>query len=300
MKTVNRLLPVILIVTTFWGCQEPKTETPTSGKLTVLVSDSHVNLLKKEAEEFNRIYPDANVTVLPTSSREAIVHLLNDSVRCVCVDRPLNREERMVSRQAEMEIDEIMIATDAFGIIVHPKNPLKNIDTATVRDILERPLMDWKNVPSSKMEGNIELAITERNSGAYELLVTHFFNLRSEVKPRAVFPHQSDVVKYVSQHPRAMGFVSAAVLADSIARVKLLFVQSRDTSVTGPYSPIHQATIHLGVYPLIFPLYIISNAPGASLATGFSAYVASAQGQRIFLNNGIVPVTVPVRLIYLK
>ena len=62
----------------------------------------------------------------------------------------------------------------------------------------------------------------------------------------------------------------------------------------------YQAYVHLGKYPLNYPVYICLNDSKSALGAGFSAFIASAPGQKIILDWGLVPVTMPVRLVQLN
>ncbi len=53
------------------------------------------------------------------------------------------------------------------------------------------------------------------------------------------------------------------------------------------------------LYPLYREVYIISKEAYTGLGTGFTAFVASERGQRIVLKLGLVPATMPVRLVEL-
>jgi len=46
-------------------------------------------------------------------------------------------------------------------------------------------------------------------------------------------------------------------------------------------------------------VYILSKEAYTGLGTGFTAFVASERGQRIVLKFGLVPATMPVRLVEL-
>src|SRR5713101_6030723 len=108
----------IIVLVGVSGCYQPKTETPTSGQLSTLVTESLAPLMQKEAEEFHRLYPNATVTILPASTRDAVVQMLNDSVRLIIIDRPLNAEERGVAERYGIEVVQTKIAEDALAVIV--------------------------------------------------------------------------------------------------------------------------------------------------------------------------------------
>lgn len=286
------------------GCPPPKTETPTSGKLEALVTESLAPLMQKEADEFQRLYPEASVRILATSTRDAIVQLLNDSVSFIVVDRQLNEEEQGVAKKYEITYVETKIAEDALAVLVHKQNPMENISLTSLEKILSGKLSAWRNVPESKWSGTIELALTPRNSGAYELLTNHFFQLQEPIIPRIVLESQHEVFKYVAMNERAAGFISLTALHDTIGQpetkqfktsTRVLAVGGKDTAKT--FVKLHQANIYRQLYPLHYPVYIYTTAKHASLAAGFSAFITSVPGQKIILYAGLVPATMPVRLV---
>jgi phosphate transport system substrate-binding protein len=65
------------------------------------------------------------------------------------------------------------------------------------------------------------------------------------------------------------------------------------------YQPF-QGYLAAGTYPLRRDLYIVSREARAGLGTGFASFVAGDKGQRIFLKSGLVPATMPVRLVNIR
>ena len=62
------------------------------------------------------------------------------------------------------------------------------------------------------------------------------------------------------------------------------------------YQP-YQAYMAQGKYPLLRDVVMISREARSGLASGFMAFVASDKGQRIVLKSGLVPATMPIRII---
>ena len=64
--------------------------------------------------------------------------------------------------------------------------------------------------------------------------------------------------------------------------------------------PPFQAYINDGRYPLTRSVWMINSDPHLGLAAGFLSFVSSVRGQRIILKTGIMPSTMPVRVVKLK
>ena len=294
------LMAVLLACLGVLACEAPEEETPTRGTTRMLVSEAHAALLEKEARAFQRLYAEAHVQVMPATTREAIVALLNDSVGVICIDRALNAEEQSVAQAAELRMTETKIAEDALAVIVHAQNPLENLTLHGLAEIIGGKKTSWHEVTDPPWRGNIEVALTGRNSGAYELLVQHFLHLENQPSLAFVAERQRQVVEYVSTHPRAIGVVSVAALQDSIPSLRTLALAPTDTTVRQPFVKLHQANIYRGWYPLHYPVYTYMTAELGSLASGFTAFVARAPGQKIILDAKLVPATMPVRLVQIN
>ena len=91
--------------------------------------------------------------------------------------------------------------------------------------------------------------------------------------------------------------VSIAGMPDSTSAARAVPVVAAGLdSVIAPQK-LHQANVYRGFYPLHYPVYLAYVGSSSSVAVGFGAFVASAAGQKIILNAGLVPATMPVRLV---
>ncbi|MGH9425253.1 MAG: PstS family phosphate ABC transporter substrate-binding protein, partial [Terriglobia bacterium] len=259
-------------------------------------------------EGFHRLYPAAEITVSPASTRDAIVELLNDSVRLVIVDRPLNAEEIGVAEHYGMEVVQTRIGEDALAVIVNNRNPMENMTLTSLEKIIAGKASMWRQVPEAGWSGQIELCMTTRNSGTYELLVNNFFHLKEGIVAGASPENQKAVLRHVANHSQAIGFVSVACLNDTAGQpdmqaarssVRVLAVESKDSASSSRFAKLHQANVYRGWYPLHFPVYLCTTAKRTTVAAGFSAFVASVPGQKIIQEAGLVPATMPVRLVQL-
>jgi phosphate transport system substrate-binding protein len=282
------------------ACTKPEEETTTRGSLHLLVTESHAALMQQEAKTFERLYPEAKITIGATTTREAIVHLVSDSVRLICIDRALNAEEQAAAREMKLEISETKIAVDALAILVHEQNPAQQMSLTTLTEIMAGQKTSWNQVAESKWSGQIEIALTGRNSGAYELLARQFLPSVQDIPLALVAESQRQVLEYVSAHPRSLGVVSVAALQDSIPHIRTLALPAADSAATSEYVKLHQANIYRGWYPLRFPVFLYLTAERGSLASGFTAFVASHPGQKILLDAKLVPATMPVRLVQIN
>ena len=173
------LFCIFLIVTaSAVGCKK-KVETATSGYRLLLAADPYLPIMQQEADQFMSIYPEVKMIVNGTSTREAIVLLLNDSVHSIVIDRQFNEEEQQIVKQAAIRIVENRIAEDGIAMIVHKQNPISSIHAESVRNIVAGEVKDWIKIPEARWSGDIDLVLTGKNSGMYELLQKKVFSIPS-------------------------------------------------------------------------------------------------------------------------
>ena len=65
------------------------------------------------------------------------------------------------------------------------------------------------------------------------------------------------------------------------------------------YSPQH-GFIYDKSYPFVREVYLINRETFAGLGSGFVNWACAEQGQRIVLKSGLVPATMPIRLVQIK
>jgi len=303
----STVLSIFLIALIISGCYIEEKESATKGRLSVQVADGYQGLTEQIAGRFRELYPEANFTVLPGSTREAVVNMLNDSINLILTDRALNEEERQVYQQAQLAVQEVKVAFDALVIMVNARNNIKNISLQNLKEVLRGEISDWKALAGSGQSGEISLACTGKNSGSFEIIQRYLLGMPAGTYnffPDTILHKQSDVVKYITKNKSALGIISNAFYnsirsTPDSAAIRLLSIGVIDsTNKSHEYYP-YQAYIYGGEYPLHYPVYVYVRSDKSELALGFSAFIAGAVGQKIILNYGLVPATQPIRLVQL-
>jgi phosphate transport system substrate-binding protein len=303
----SALLFSVLITLSVMGCTKRQGSDIRSGTLTVLATESHLPLVQQLVADYHSVFSDVVVTPWGTTTRAAIVDMVNDSVRCVIVDRRLNEEERSAVESAKLRVIETEIARDGLAVLVHSSNKLSAISLETLKAIVSGKTALWNTVPESKLLGVIELCLTGKNSGLYELISRHFFKLEKDASLTAMATSQQGIIEYVASHPEALGVVSYAAWKDTTrpandsARKNVRPLDLLTTNAEGVQTMVslNQRNIYDQTYPLTYSLYVYTSEKMPGPAYGFSAFVAGETGQRVFLYAGLVPKTMPYRTIQL-
>ncbi|MDP2885775.1 MAG: substrate-binding domain-containing protein [Ignavibacteria bacterium] len=299
-------LSFILLVS---GCAPEKSETATRGNLHVLIAESTAPAMVEQVNQFLSIYAKngANITYEVVSSEQAIRRLLRDSVRFIITTRPLTSAERQQMPVVEgFDLNEVLVAYDGIAVVTHHKNPVEQLTTIELTKILSGEIKQWNQLSHPEgMKGTIELLFEDSSD------VTSFIDGRilhgQPVRKDAERTGSSlQTLRLLVERPRSIGLVGGTWIDSARVPAKVLNIaetrQITDTTYRVPpgafgkfYSP-HPANVYRTFYPLKRGIYVYTFCPVGSLASGFGAFVANKDGQRLLLNRNIVPGTQPIRL----
>ena len=84
-----------------------------------------------------------------------------------------------------------------------------------------------------------------------------------------------------------------------IKKINILAVSQQYINDGSYYRP-YQGSIYDKSYPFVREIYLISRETFAGLGSGFINWACAEQGQRIVLKSGLVPATMPIRLVQIK
>ena len=286
---------------------------PVEGNLTVYCAESVSPAVTKIADEFMTLYKKARITVNPVPTRVAIVKLLNNETTLAVVSRHFNEGELDVIRKYKIDVDSIKVALDGVVVIVNPENPLPRINTDQLRDIFTGKTTSWNRL-DKRYYGKIVPALESPNSGTVEFFKDRILGNEkfAEAYPCTTMAH---VYTFVRDNRDAIGLISAnwlnsgpsllpskkpAPKALEVAEVDSNAIKYIDPNTLGSYYYPYQAHIYRRYYPLTRSIFFLTRDFSFGLGSGFLTFAASAAGQKIFLDNGLVPATMPVQLVQLN
>jgi phosphate transport system substrate-binding protein len=283
-------------------------ETPTRGNIKIAVDEGYQLLADSEIATFESLYKNAKINPI-FASEDSILHLfLADSVRLMITSRKLTENEEAYLKDKLIIARTTQIAWDALAFIVNRSNPDSLLRYNVLKDIFTGTTSSWKQInPKSKL-GNLKIVFDNQGSSNVRTVIRKF-GLTGSLPPYCYSANQnSQVIDYVEKNPESIGIISVNWVSDPddsithafLKRVKVVGV-TPDFDPNGDdfYKP-HPAYIADKSYPFIREVYTISRETFAGLGRGFVQFVANDQGQRIVLKMGMVPATMPIRLVHIS
>ncbi|SDW73474.1 phosphate ABC transporter substrate-binding protein, PhoT family [Pseudomonas syringae] len=180
---------------------------------------------------------------------------------------------------------EQIIAIDGVAVIVHPGNPLRQLDTQQLARIFSGEVRDWSEVGGNP--GAIHLYVRDEKSGTYEtfkelVLAKYGKNLSSAA---VRFESSEQLSDEVSKDPNGVGFTGLP----SIRRARAVAIADGESRPMLPTISL----IATEDYPLSRRLYLyVPPAAHQRWAQALVRFAQSPEGQAIVAQEGFVAQTV--------
>lgn len=271
----------------------------TYGNITIAVDESLKPLIDAEIDTFEATYRDAHINVIYTSEDKAIRAMLQDSARLAIVTRSLTQEETDYLLTQKINGKEQRIAKDAVALIM---NRASN-DTLMFLDDFKKLLTGTNNLSLiNKRYSSVPKVVVfdQPSSGIVRYLQDSVVQFEKLPDYCYAVNGNAQVIDYVSKNPHAIGLIDVSWISDrddSTVNSFLGSIKVVGLSDQGDFFQPYQAYIADRSYPLLRDIKILSREARMGLGSGFTAFVASERGQRIVLKSGIVPATMPIRVI---
>lgn len=284
--------------------------TPTQGKQKIFIDESYAPLFQAEVEAFEGFYKNSDIEDVYKPEGDIINDLLNDTCRVIILGRDLTQKEKDFFASKKSFPLSTKIAVDALGFITHKENPVANLTYNELKEVFAGKITNWKLLDSSVKEKsaenkdtNITIVFDNEKSCNVRMIKEKILNGGEFPKNCFAVKTNPEVIDYVSKNKNAIGIIGANWISDKddtltrsfLSKVNVLGVSSEQNP--GDFFQPYQMYIHSAEYPFCRDVYIINREGRTGLGTGFSAFVAGEKGQLIILKAGMVPSTMPVRIV---
>jgi ABC-type phosphate transport system substrate-binding protein len=283
------------------------TETPTSGNIRIAVDESFQPLIDTEVYTFTSLYLRARVKPEYKPEFDVVNDFMNDSVKVMVTGRKLSDSQLKYLRDNLIIGRTITFAYDALALITNKENLDTLVTYNNVRDIFKGQVKNWKEIDAKSKLGKMSIIFDSNKSGniryfkeLFEIsdtLGSNFYAVNSN----------AEVIDFVSRNPEAIGIISVNWISDKddslsrsfVKKVNVLAVSQQFINDGSFYRP-YPGSIYNRTYPFVREVYLISRETFTGLGSGFIQWATGEQGQRIVLKSGLVPATMPIRLVQIR
>jgi phosphate transport system substrate-binding protein len=282
-------------------------ETPTRGNIKILADESFQPLVETEIFTFTHLYTGAKIKPVFKPEYDVINDFMNDSVKVIFTSKKLTDSQIQYLRDTLIIARTTTYAYDALALISNKDNKDTLLKYSTVKDIFLGKVKSWKEVNEKSKLGDISVIFDNNKSGNIRYF-KELFEIKDTLgKNFFAVSNNAEVINYVSRNPDALGIISVNWISDKDDSLTMSFIKkvnvvavSQQFIYDGSYYRPHQGFIYDKSYPFVREIYLISRETFTGLGSGFINWACAEQGQRIVLKSGLVPATMPIRLVQIK
>jgi phosphate transport system substrate-binding protein len=311
IKTIASVTLLMIAALALVTCKNQGTaalkETPTSGDIKIEADESFQPIVDAEVATFTTLYSYAHIRTVYKAENELVADFLNDSIKVIVSSWAPSEEQRKVLLDMQTVVRTSVVAYDALALVLNKNNPDSLLTYDNIKDIMTGKIADWNQInPDSKL-GGINIVFDNIHSGNFRYF-REKFDLPQQLGPNFFAVNNNpEVIDYVSKSPGALGIVSVNWISDTedslsfsfLSRIKVAAVSLPYLDQSTFYLPV-QGSIYDKTYPFVREVNMNSRESFTGLGSGFVSFVAGEKGQRIILKSGLVPATMPIRIIQVK
>ncbi|MFK7955426.1 MAG: substrate-binding domain-containing protein [Lysobacterales bacterium] len=189
--------------------------------------------------------------------------------------RPARRDDRQ-----ERQVDVFPVVWDALVVIVHPSNPIVNIQLQQLADVYTGQLTRWDQMGGEQVAIEILAHESALNGIAYNLAELILREPGSRGFATRRLASTEEIIAAVEANPQALAVVNYS--AARKRRLKLLTLEGVAPAISN---------IRSGEYLLYFPMYLAvrSDAVNRRDIREFLRHATHSANRRILRRNGVLP-----------
>jgi phosphate transport system substrate-binding protein len=289
------------------GSKNTITETPTSGDIKIVSDESFQPLIDTEVYTFTHLYNYARIKPIYKPEVDVINDFMNDSVKLIVTSKKLTDDQVKYLRDTLIIARTVTFAKDALALITNKENLDTLIKYNSIKDIFLGRITTWKQLKSKSRLDKISVIFDNPKSGNIRYFKEKF-DIRDKL-PDNFFAvkNNQEVIDFVSRNKDALGIISVNWISDKDDSLSRSFIKKVNiVAISRPYLDENAyyrpdpGWIYDKSYPFVRDIYIISRETFKGLGSGFLQWACAERGQKIVLKSGLVPATMPIRLVQIK
>ena len=264
-KMICTVLMGVLTLGLLAGCGAKETGTVATDGSTSM--EKVVGVL---GEAFQNENSGITFTYNPTGSGSGIQAVQEGRCDIGLSSRSLKQEE------LDSGLAETVLAYDGIAVVVHPDNPVSDLDVDTIAKIYTGEIANWKDVGGN--DAQIVVIGREAGSGTRDGFES-ITGTAEKCRYRQELTSTGDVITAVAQNPDAIGYASLASVGDTVKALRV-----------GGVAPTEE-TVKDGSYAIQRPFVLVTKTDGklSDAAQKFFDFALDPKNGELISKAGVVP-----------
>lgn len=279
---MRKLITILIALTlSLLGCKASDKGIEVKG------SDTLLELVQMMGETFiNKTKIAVNVS--GGGSGVGIAALINNSTDIADSSRPIKDKEIQDAISKGIEPIEVKIGIDAIAVIVHPKNPINELNAQQLGAIYKGDLKNWKDIGGN--DKPISLYGRQENSGTYVFFQEHLLEKKDYSANMKRMNGNAQIIESIKTDEAGIGYVGIGYITGEKGEnksIKILAIVGKNNK---SLLPTNIEAVYKGEYEISRYLFqYISKAKFTGKVKEFIEFELSPEGQEIVKKVGFYP-----------
>ena len=256
-------------------------DTHSRGYKSMIADEAYQPLLRTASMTFSGLYPKATINFSYRSETEALNALIKDETKTIFVSRDFTEKEKTKLVKSNIQAKAIIFAYDAVTFILHPSVTDSIFSEEQIKELL------------TANSGKNTMVFDQVQSSNFNCL-QRYFGISKYGKNVKALGSTPDVIKYVSEHPEAIGVVGFAWFSDMedpmvqtrLKQVRVAYILNKKDNKA--YQP-HSYNLRESLYPFRKEIYCLNKGAADGLNSGFTVFLEDEKGQLLIHKTGLLP-----------
>lgn len=285
-----------------------------------LVADENLEpIIPHLVMDFERLNPEAKINIRYKPTRNSLTDLLNKDVNNIIVAGDFNEEDKKYIAEYKIELKRYEVAIDAVAFIVNTENPVVRLTSDDLKKIFTGEYTQWSQIKVQDEEQNTEVInkmkdsynkikvfIQRPNSSTWSYVKDTLLSGTNYIQSAEICSTSTQMLEMIRSTKNGIGISNLCWLSRGeqdlldttvrAIRISRIYPNGRQDDFT----QLHQGLVFTKKYPYIRKIIVYTSDLDIRLSTGWITYLLNKDGQKTFLERGLVPVNQPVQVIKLE
>jgi phosphate transport system substrate-binding protein len=317
---ISLILLIIIIAFVYFSCDfgEIKSKA-TIGQMTIVVDENLKPVTVQFIKEFQRLNSEAKIEAVYKPTKNTVADLFNKETKLIIITGDLASDDKKFADSNKIEMQRFEIGIDALAFIVNPDNPVDRLTSEDLKKIFTGQYTEWTQVKvqdeeqnnsvKSKMNGsenNIKLFIQRPNSNTYSYVKDTVLSGMGYDKAAQICSTSVQMLDEIRIHKNAIGIINMSwmskgsqdIMDTTVKPIRISRIWQNGWQED--FAQFHQGLIFTKKYPYTRKIVLYTTDYGIQLSTGFITFLVHNDGQKVVLDNGLVPINQPIRTIQIE
>ncbi len=199
------LLSIVVVGLGPWAVQanaeaSPKSSIVCEGSTTLLPLIQHL------AEAYMKENPGRQVFLIGGGTNRGLKSWQDKTASLALISSRLESEDYALIQKKGLSIRAHPVATDAVMPVVHPANPVVNLNLKQLKDIFSGAITNWQQVDGPDMP--ITVYSHPGNSGTYDVWLTYVLEKAVVVTPAAQTLEAKEIQRALAEDPSGISYIA--------------------------------------------------------------------------------------------